>query len=236
LLDGRAPLTIVAADVNRTPRQRLLWGRVQAQGPIPLTTGVRVNTVSAADARSRLLAELAHGPARRGYAIAYDLLGNRAEAEESVQEALARACESIADLRDPLAAPAWFLRIVTTICLRNLRRRRLKRSLFGRFGWTQRRDDDDAPSEEPPEALTGLTQGAPSPLPVDALASREELTALLRSLDGLAAQQRAALVLRYGHDLPVPEVAHLLGVELATAKTHLVRGLARLRDLMEEHR
>jgi RNA polymerase sigma-70 factor (ECF subfamily) len=195
-----------------------------------------VNTVTAADARGRLLAELAQGPARRGYSIAYDLLGNRAEAEEAVQEALARACESIANLRDPLAAPAWFLRIVTTICLRHLRRRRLRRALFGRFGWTPKRDDDDAAEEEPPDALTGLTQGAPSPLPNDALVSREELTALLRNLDGLAAQQRTALVLRYGHDLPVPEVAQLLGVELATAKTHLVRGLARLRDLMEEHR
>ena len=49
-------------------------------------------------------------------------------------------------------------------------------------------------------------------------------------------QQRAALVLRYGHDLAVGEIASMLGVELATAKTHLVRGLARLRDLMEEHK
>ena len=53
---------------------------------------------------------------------------------------------------------------------------------------------------------------------------------------GFEPQQRTALVLRYGHDLPVAEVADLLGVELATAKTHLVRGLARLRDLMEEYR
>jgi len=51
-----------------------------------------------------LLSELAAAPARKGYGIAYDLLGNRAEAEEAVQEALARACESIADLRDPAAA------------------------------------------------------------------------------------------------------------------------------------
>ena len=84
-----------------------------------------------ADARSRLLAELAADPARKGYGIAYDLLGNRAEAEEAVQDALARACESIGDLRDPAAAPAWFLRIVTTMCLRTLRRRRLSRRLFG---------------------------------------------------------------------------------------------------------
>ena len=76
------------------------------------------------DARGRLLAELAAGPARKGYAIAYDLLRNRAEAEEAVQEALARACENLEDLREPGAAAGWFLRIVTTTCLRTLRRRR----------------------------------------------------------------------------------------------------------------
>ena len=96
-----------------------------------LTTGARIDVASRTAERGRLLSELAGAPARKGYGIAYDLLGNRAEAEEAVQEALARACESIDDLRDPGAAPAWFLRIVTTMCLRTLRRRKLKRALFG---------------------------------------------------------------------------------------------------------
>ncbi len=188
------------------------------------------------DARGRLLAELAAGPARRGYAVAYDLLGNRAEAEEAVQEGLARACENIADLRDPAAAPAWFLRIVTTMCLRTLRRRRLRRALFG---WIDRAGPDDTAAPVDPQisdvgTLMHATEALPEPH--DALASRERLNALLLSLDDLPAKQRAALVLRYGHDLSVPEVAQMLGVEQATAKTHLVRGLARLRDLMEEHR
>src|SRR6478752_812922 len=107
-----------------------------------LTTGARLDVASRADARGRLLSELATAPARKAYGIAYDLLGNRAEAEEAVQEALVRACESIADLRDPAAAPAWFLRIVTTMCLRTLRRRRLRRALFG---WWPSKDDDAPP-------------------------------------------------------------------------------------------
>src|SRR5829696_9327815 len=105
-----------------------------------LTTGARLDVAARTDARSRLLSELAGTPARKGYGIAYDLLGNRAEAEEAVQEALARACESIADLRDPVAAPAWFLRIVTTMCLRTLRRRKLKRALFG---WMSSREEPE---------------------------------------------------------------------------------------------
>ncbi|HEU0035691.1 MAG TPA: sigma-70 family RNA polymerase sigma factor [Kofleriaceae bacterium] len=193
-----------------------------------------------ADARSRLLAELAANPARKGYGIAYDLLGNRAEAEEAVQDALARACESIADLRDPAAAPAWFLRIVTTQCLRTLRRRRLRRKLFG---WLPTREVDGKEIDAAPvshenasDDIAERMHATNGPAPREALAGRQELGALLDRLHDLSPQQRTALVLRYGHDLPVAEVAELLGVELATVKTHLVRGLARLRDLMEEHR
>ena len=61
-----------------------------------ITTGTTDAPSIRADARSRLLAELAAGPARKGYGIAYDLLGNRAEAEEAVQDALARACSNVA--------------------------------------------------------------------------------------------------------------------------------------------
>lgn len=206
-----------------------------------LGTGARIDVADRADARSRLLGELAAAPARKGYGIAYDLLGNRAEAEEAVQEALARACESIGDLRDPGAAPAWFLRIVTTMCLRTLRRRRLKKKLFG---WWPGKDEgtDAAPTGQGVTADTGIDDiagrmhGAATAEPRAALVDQQALASLLGRLDDLSAQQRTALVLRYGHDLPVAEVAALLGVELATAKTHLVRGLARLRDLMEEHR
>lgn len=198
-----------------------------------LTTGARIDVASRTEERGRLLAELAAAPARKGYGIAYDLLGNRAEAEEAVQEALARACESIADLRDPVAAPAWFLRIVTTMCLRTLRRRKLKRTLFG---WLPGKDDTELEPDASTDAIASRMHGPVSPVPVEALTDRQAFGALMSRLDELSAQQRTALVLRYGHDLGVPEIAQMLGVGEATAKTHLVRGLARLRDLMEEHR
>ena len=112
------------------------------------------------------------------------------------------------------------------MCLRTLRRRRLRHALFG---WLPGRDD-----QPPRDEIAERVHAEAEPAPADALVSRETLATMLRRLDELPAQQRAALVLRYGHDLPVPEVAELLGVGQATAKTHLVRGLAKLRDLMEE--
>ena len=201
-----------------------------------MATGATL-TVTATDARSRLLAELADGPARRGYRIAQDLLGNRAEAEEAVQESLARACENLEDLREPGAAAGWFLRIVTTTCLRVLRRRRLRRAVFGRwFGGEAPRESDQASRGLLAGDVVVPLHGTVSDRADHALAERRDIAAMLGNLESLPAKQRAALVLRYGHDLPVPEVASALGVELATAKTHLVRGLARLRELMEASR
>src|SRR3569623_1924156 len=141
-------------------------------------TGARLDVAaSRADARSRLLSELAGTPARKGYGIAYDLLRNRAEAEEAVQEALARACESIGDLRDPAAAPAWFLRIVTTMSLRTLRRRKLRRALLG---WLPAKDAGDAaPADNERTDIAERVHGQAADAPNAALATREELGALM---------------------------------------------------------
>ena len=190
----------------------------------------------ATELRARVLSELAGAPARKAYAIAYDLLGNRAEAEEAVQDALARACENLHELRDLVAAPAWFLRIVTTGCLRVLRRRRLRRAVFGR--WLERVSEDGEATPVEGDGLPATELGArlhaPNPAPADqALGDQQSIAALMARMHDLPAKQRTALVLRYGHDLPVPEIAQMLGVEQATAKTHLVRGLARLRELLE---
>src|SRR3954452_24540520 len=147
-----------------------------------MLTGARLDVGQRADARSRLLADLAAVPARKGYGIAYDLLGNRAEAEEAVQEALARACESIEDLRDPVAAPAWFLRIVTTMCLRTLRRRKLKRTLFG---WIPAKDDTEVKPDASTDAIAERMHAPVGPVPVDALTDREAFGALMSRLDQL---------------------------------------------------
>src|SRR3954468_2563477 len=179
-------------------------------------TGGWLNVASRADARARLLSDLATGPARKAYSVAYDLLGNRAEAEkpagkrrgakEAVQEGLARACEAIDDLRDPEAAPAWFLRIVTTMSLRTLRRRKLRRALLG---WLPGGKGGTEPTAAPATAaelapprddIAERMHGAAAPAASQQLAVQQELGALLGRLDQLSAQQRTALVLRYGHD------------------------------------
>lgn len=55
---------------------------------------------------------------------------------------------------------------------------------------------------------------------------------LVRAVASLAPQQRAAVALYYLDDLPVEEVAHLLGVSTSTVKQHLHRARARLATLL----
>lgn len=52
-------------------------------------------------------------------------------------------------------------------------------------------------------------------------------------LERLPVRQRDALVLRYYLDLPLKQVAEMLGCSLGTAKAHVHRGLAALRKEVE---
>jgi RNA polymerase sigma-70 factor (sigma-E family) len=154
-------------------------------------------------ARDQALEALVRGASRKGFRVAYDLLGDRAEAEDAVQEALARACAGWARLRDPAALEGWFHRVLLHVCMRALRRRRLWRGFWEMFS----PDESRAPDEGAPDG--------------------EKLRV---ALEALAPMQKAAVVLRYAHDLSVEETAARLGVGPGTVKTHLSRGLKRLRE------
>ncbi|HEY6174191.1 MAG TPA: sigma factor, partial [Kofleriaceae bacterium] len=57
--------------------------------------------------------EASHG----GFAVAFDLLGDRAQAEDAVQDALEKTLAGYHRLRDPQALHAWFYRVLTNGCV-----------------------------------------------------------------------------------------------------------------------
>lgn len=174
----------------------------------------------AVDQREQALEAVARRCARRGYSIAYRLLRDRAEAEDAVQEALARACESWSRMRDPDALDAWFHRVLTNLCLRTLRRRRL-------IGWWRRRDG----GSEEVDGAAELTAGAAMPSLAELDAAR-----LLAAVDRLPPMQKSVVVLRYGEEMSVGDIAAALGVGSETVKTHLARALDRLRERLRRQR
>ncbi|MGE5226682.1 MAG: RNA polymerase sigma factor [Planctomycetaceae bacterium] len=65
-------------------------------------------------------------------------------------------------------------------------------------------------------------------------ATLDGLPDLLRALRELSPSQRAAVYLHYRADLPVREVARLMGTSTAAVKVHLMRGRRRLAELLGE--
>jgi RNA polymerase sigma-70 factor (sigma-E family) len=132
--------------------------------------------------------------------LGYLLTGNRLEAEELAQDALARTWRRWAFLRRP-DDPARYARKVLVNRQRTLLRRAVLEARYAR------RSDAMAP-------------------PAD---RGEDAMVLWAALRKLPARQRAVLVLRYHEDLSEVEVARVLGLPLGTVKSLAHRGIARLR-------
>lgn len=97
------------------------------------------------------------------------------------------------------------------------------------------RNDRRTDSRKPPPALFDEPVETADPREgVQEAAERhetgDELAALLSRLPD---NQRAAVVLRHVVDLPVSEIATVMGVPAGTVKSHISRGLRRLRTLSD---
>jgi DNA-directed RNA polymerase specialized sigma24 family protein len=57
---------------------------------------------------------------------------------------------------------------------------------------------------------------------------------LMAALQQLSPKQRAAVYLRYQADLPIKQVADLIGTTTAATRVHLMRGRRRLAELLPE--
>ena len=57
---------------------------------------------------------------------------------------------------------------------------------------------------------------------------------LIRAIRQLPPKQRAAIALRYVEDLPVSQIADILGCSTSTASVHLHRARTKLAELLEE--
>jgi RNA polymerase sigma-70 factor (sigma-E family) len=156
------------------------------------------------------------GPAReafRGYVTtrspallrtAYLLTGDRTDAEDLLQEALARLAVSWHRVREHEALDGYVRR--TMINLRTSR-------------WRVRRVETVSMAEPP-----GATVGGDL---ADPLADHD---AMWRALQRLPMRMRAVLVLRFYEDLSEAEAADVLACSVGTVKSQTSRALAKLRQ------
>jgi RNA polymerase sigma-70 factor (sigma-E family) len=166
----------------------------------------RIGVVSAVEREAGLRSRLADAYVRSapaGIRLAYLLTGDRAVAEDLVQEAFVRFVGRLRFLRDPDAFEPYLRRTIVNLSKNHYRRRALERAYLERKGPSA----EDVSTD--PDVATR-----------DALRS-----ALLR----LPLRQRTALALRYYEDLPDATIAELLGCRQATVRSLVARGLEALR-------
>src|ERR671936_987859 len=152
-----------------------------------------------------------HAP--RVYALAYQLLGDRAEAEDITQEAFLQALSALPTLRQPDTFGGWVARIATNASLSTLRRR-------GRVPQAELSEAVAATYPDPtrwssPEAM-GL--------------ATEERHSVHVTLKRLAPSHRAALAMREIGGLSYAEIARALGTTAGGVEALLFRARARFRD------
>lgn len=141
-------------------------------------------------------------------ALARRMLGDEAEAEDVVQEAMMKLWKIAPDWQAGRAKPStWLYRVTSNLCTDRLRKRKF------------------ASSEEAPE-VEDDTPGV-----VETLELRDRANAVNTALSGLPERQRLALHLRYYQHLANKEIATVLETSVEAVESLLGRGK---RDLAKQ--
>jgi RNA polymerase sigma-70 factor (sigma-E family) len=133
---------------------------------------------------------------------AYLLTGNRADAEDLVQAALAKTYLAWDRIEDRRALDGYVRRAMVNT----------------HISWWRRRRLEEYPTDEIPDQAVADHSG-----------TSDMADSLRRAVDRLPQRMRAAVVLRYFEDMTEAEVADVLGVSLGTVKSTVSRAVAKLR-------
>src|SRR5580692_2505539 len=152
---------------------------------------------------------------------AYRYLGNAADAEDAVQDALLSAYKHIDQFRGEAQISTWLTAIVSNSARMQLRKRQrqIHVSLDERVGEEQEHTPSDT-----------LKDGRPSP--EDEYRESELHARVKRFVTQLSPTLRKTFELRAFDGLSINEAARILGVPTATVKARLARARAKLRRLM----
>jgi RNA polymerase sigma-70 factor (ECF subfamily) len=152
-------------------------------------------------------AELVNRYAARLLAVAGRLLGSRADAEDAVQRALLQCFAGASSYRADWAVSTWLYRILTNICVDELRRRT-----------TRSAHDQSLP----------IRRGA------DGHHEPGAYMDLHRAFERVPREARVLLALCYVDGLSYRELARIRGISVNTVKSQLARGKSLLRAELVE--
>ncbi|MFC5996796.1 RNA polymerase sigma factor [Pseudonocardia hispaniensis] len=154
------------------------------------------------------------------YRLAVRVLGNRADAEDALQDALLDAWRRIGGFRGEADFSTWMYRIVTNRCLGLLRGR--------------------GPAQPVAEVTDGGAEVVPNPTrqpsPEGAAEFDAGLAALRAAVAGLPVQQRVCFVLRELEGLGYADIARITGASEPAVRGRIHRARTRVAEVMRPWR
>ncbi|HWP36719.1 MAG TPA: sigma-70 family RNA polymerase sigma factor [Gemmatimonadales bacterium] len=150
----------------------------------------------------------------KAFGLALNLLGDRAEAEDAVQEAALLAFKNFKSFEPGTNFKAWFFRILVNWC-------------FGRHRQRKRRPETVEYEDVPPLYLYEQTRAAGMQRagadPVGEVIDRLDATQVRSAIEALPEEFRAVAALYFLEDSTYQEIASVLDVPVGTVRSRLHR-------------
>jgi RNA polymerase sigma-70 factor (ECF subfamily) len=152
--------------------------------------------------------------------VAYRMLGDTAEASDTVQEIFLKVFRNIGGFKGEAALKTWIFKIAFSEILNRLRwwKRRHRFATMSLDEWPN--GNETCPKD---------FVASPGPSPEEVLQSKEQEVAIQQALGKLSKEHRSIIVLRDIEGFSYTEIAEVLGVSMGTVKSRLARARADLK-------
>jgi RNA polymerase sigma-70 factor (ECF subfamily) len=146
------------------------------------------------------------------------ILHDDAEAEDALQEAYIKAYGAMGSFRGDAKVSTWLARIVANEALQRLRKQNRRNAIVPLH------------SSDAIEEINEIPEGSMSKTPERSAARAEVRRLLEKRIDALPDAYRPVFMLRAVEELPVEEIAAVLGIPAATVRTRFFRARSLLRE------
>ena len=153
--------------------------------------------------------------------MVYQMIKNREEAEDLVQETFIKAFHSLSSYNDDYAFSTWLYKIAFNHCIDAIRKKKLKtlpldKPIQLHDGEVQQEIHDDTHSPEKTLLFT------------------EKKKRIQKSIDSLPERYRIAIVLRHQEERSYEEISEILDIPIGTVKARIFRAREMLKKKLKD--